>query len=279
MLLEVLDEALLHSVRTALTEDIGSGDVTASLIAETVQARAQVRCREPAVFCGMAWFDAVFAELDSRIKITWQVRDGDRIEPEQVVCTLAGPARAILTGERTALNFLQTLSGTASCARRYADVVEDLPVRILDTRKTLPGLRVAQKYAVRVGGCHNHRMGLYDAILIKENHINSAGSIQQAVQAARAANANLALEIEVENEAQIKESLEAGADRLLLDNFTIEGLRRAVVQVAGQAELEASGGINLENLRAVAVTGIDFISIGAITKNLQATDYSMIFDD
>jgi len=279
MLLDVLDEALLRGVRYALTEDIGTGDVTASLIPETALARAQVRSRESAVLCGRAWFDAVFAELDSRVTVDWQVHDGDRIVPEQVVCTLAGPARAILTGERTALNFLQTLSGTASCARRYADVVEDLPVRILDTRKTLPGLRVAQKYAVRVGGCHNHRMGLYDAILIKENHISSAGSIQLAVQAARAGNPNLAIEVEVVNESQINESLEAGIDRLLLDNFTIEALRRAVVQVAGQAELEASGGINLENLRAVAVTGIDLISIGAMTKHLQATDYSMIFED
>ena len=279
MLLEVLDEALLHTVREALTEDIGTGDVTASLIPENRQARAHVLSREPAILCGMAWFDAVFAELDSHITIDWQARDGAHIAPDQIVCTLAGPARSILTGERTALNFLQTLSGTASTARRYADVVADLPVKILDTRKTLPGLRVAQKYAVRIGGCHNHRMGLYDAILIKENHISTAGSIQRAVETARAGNPNLAIEIEVVNESQIKESLDAGVDRLLLDNFTIEALGNAVSLVAGQAELEASGGISLENLRAVATTGIDFISIGALTKNLQATDYSMIFND
>lgn len=279
MLLEVLDEALLHTVREALTEDIGTGDVTASLIPENRQAQAHVLSREPAVLCGMAWFDAVFAELDSHITIDWQARDGEHIAPDQIVCTLAGPARSILTGERTALNFLQTLSGTASTARRYADVVADLPVKILDTRKTLPGLRVAQKYAVRIGGCHNHRMGLYDAILIKENHISTAGSIQRAVETARAGNPNLAIEVEVVNEIQIKESLDAGADRLLLDNFTIEALGNAVALVAGRAELEASGGISLENLRAVATTGIDFISIGALTKNLQATDYSMMFND
>jgi nicotinate-nucleotide pyrophosphorylase (carboxylating) len=279
MLLDVLDEALLEAVRAALTEDIGSGDVTAALIPESAQARAHVRSRESAVLCGTAWFDAVFAELDSHITIDWAVRDGTRIAPDQRVCSLAGPARAILTGERTALNFLQTLSGTASCARRYADEVADLPVRILDTRKTLPGLRVAQKYAVRVGGCHNHRMGLYDAILIKENHISSAGSIRQAIAIARAGSPNLAIEVEVENESQIRESLDAGANRLLLDNFTIEALAEAVKQVAGRAELEASGGISLENLRAVAATGIDYISIGALTKNLQATDYSMVFTD
>jgi nicotinate-nucleotide pyrophosphorylase (carboxylating) len=278
MLLEVLDEPLLQTVRSALAEDIGSGDITAHLIPETRGARASVICREPAVLCGMAWFNAVFAELDTRIHVDWHVHDGTQTSTGQRLCTLQGPARAMLTGERTALNFLQTLSGTATLARRYADIVADLPVRILDTRKTLPGLRLAQKYAVRVGGCHNHRAGLYDGILIKENHITAAGSILQAVQQSRAENPDMPVEVEVENEAQILEALATGVDRLLLDNFSLPGLKHAVQLVGGRAELEASGGISLANLRETALTGVDFISIGTLTKNVQSIDLSMLFE-
>jgi nicotinate-nucleotide pyrophosphorylase (carboxylating) len=278
MLLEVLDEPLLLGVRSALSEDIGSGDITAHLIPETHSAQAGVICRETAVLCGMAWFNAVFAELDTRIHIDWHVHDGALADAGQRLCTLRGPARAMLTGERTALNFLQALSGTATLARRYADIVADLPTRILDTRKTLPGLRLAQKYAVRIGGCHNHRFGLYDGILIKENHIVAAGSIQQATRLARAGNAGMPVEIEVENTSQIRQALEAGAERLLLDNFTLPELQLAVELVKGRAELEASGGITLENLREVALTGVDFISVGTLTKNVQSIDLSMLFD-
>ena len=278
MLLEVLDEDMLHTVRTALDEDIGSGDITAALIPQAQTAQARVISRENAVVCGQAWFNAVFAELDDRISIDWLVRDGESIQDRQTLCTLKGPARPILSGERTALNFLQTLSATATTAHRYAETVADLPVRILDTRKTIPGLRLAQKYAVRTGGCDNHRSGLYDAILIKENHITAAGNISKAVSKARTSNPNVMLEVEVENDEQLQQALSAGADRLLLDNFTLPALAAAVQTVAGRVELEASGNITLENLRETALTGVDFISIGTLTKNIQATDLSMIFD-
>ena len=277
MLLDVLDESLLHCVREALQEDIGTGDITAALLPPDSRASASVICREPAVLCGMAWFNAVFAELDTDIEVSWLARDSDRLESGQTVCTLTGPARPILTGERTALNFLQTLSGTATLARRYADALEGIPVRILDTRKTLPGLRVAQKYAVRAGGCHNHRVGLYDGILIKENHIAAAGSIGAAIQRVREENPGVPVEIEVENEAEVIAALDAAADRLLLDNFSLAELRQAVERVAGRASLEASGGVTLDNIRDIAVTGVDFISVGALTKDVKATDYSMIF--
>jgi nicotinate-nucleotide pyrophosphorylase (carboxylating) len=278
MLLEVLDEPLLHCVRSALAEDIGSGDITAALVPPEQTAHATVVCREPAVLCGMAWFTAVFAELDTDIQVDWQVTDGTRLQAGQQLCSLSGPARHILSGERTALNFLQTLSGTATLARRYADAVADLPVRILDTRKTIPGLRLAQKYAVRIGGCDNHRIGLYDGILIKENHIAAAGSIKQAVQLARSTSPAIPVEVEVENSGQIAAAIDAGADRLLLDNFSMAEMAAAVQLVAGRVQLEASGGITLENLRATALTGVDFISIGTLTKNVQAIDLSMRFD-
>ncbi len=278
MLLEVLDEPLLHCVRSALAEDIGSGDITAALVPPEQTAHATVVCREPAVLCGMAWFNAVFAELDTGIQVDWQVTDGTRLQAGQQLCSLSGPARHILSGERTALNFLQTLSGTATLARRYADAVADLPVRILDTRKTIPGLRLAQKYAVRIGGCDNHRIGLYDGILIKENHIAAAGSIKRAVQLARSTSPAIPVEVEVENSGQITAAIDAGADRLLLDNFSMAEMAAAVQLVAGRVLLEASGGITLENLRATALTGVDFISIGTLTKNVQAIDLSMRFD-
>jgi len=278
MLLDVLEEDMLHTVRAALNEDIGKGDITAALIPRQQTAKAVVICRENAVVCGQAWFNAVFAELDSRITVHWLVRDGDTIEDKQTLCTLSGPARPLLTGERTALNFLQTLSGTATIARRYAETVADLPVRILDTRKTIPGLRQAQKYAIRVGGCNNHRSGLYDGILIKENHIAAAGSISKAVRDASTANPDVMVEVEVENDEQMHQALDAGADRLLLDNYSLAAMTTAVQVVAGRAELEASGGITLENLRETALTGVDFISIGTLTKDIYAIDLSMIFD-
>jgi nicotinate-nucleotide pyrophosphorylase (carboxylating) len=277
MLLEVLEGPMLVSVREALSEDIGTGDITAALIPADKTATASVMSRQSATLCGMAWFNAVFAELDTRIAVSWASRDGDDIHTGQTLCTLKGPAAPILTGERTALNFLQALSGTATQARRYADAVSGLAVSVLDTRKTIPGLRQAQKYAVRVGGCHNHRMGLYDGVLIKENHIASAGSIGNAVQAARQANPGIPIEVEVENELQITEALAAGAEILLLDNFTLEALGRAVRLTAGRARVEASGGVTLENIRDIARTGVDFISSGALTKNLQSIDLSMQF--
>jgi nicotinate-nucleotide pyrophosphorylase (carboxylating) len=277
MLLEILDEDLLQDVRTALSEDIGSGDITAALVPAEETVIATVISRETAVLCGMAWFNAVFAELDTGINVNWQARDGETIRPDQVLCTLAGHAASILTGERTALNFLQTLSGTATLARHYADAVSGLPVRILDTRKTIPGLRQAQKYAVRTGGCHNHRMGLYDGILIKENHIAAAGSIAAAVAAARATSPGNPVEVEVENQDQLAAALAAGADRLLLDNFTMAQLSAAASQVAGRVTLEASGGVTLDNIRDIAQTGVDMISIGALTKNVHAVDFSMLF--
>lgn len=269
---------MLHTVRAALSEDIGKGDITAALIPREQAANAVVICRENAVVCGQAWFNAVFAELDSRITVHWLVRDGDTIEDKQTLCTLTGPARPLLSGERTALNFLQTLSGTATIARRYAEAVADLPVKILDTRKTIPGLRQAQKYAIRVGGCNNHRAGLYDGILIKENHIAAAGSISKAVRNARTANPDVMIEVEVENDEQMHQALGAGADRLLLDNYGLAAMATAVQVVAGRAELEASGGVTLENLRETALTGVDFISIGSLTKNIHAIDLSMMFE-
>ncbi len=277
MLLDVLDEQLLHAVRAALAEDIGAGDITAELIPADLKAQATVISREQAVVCGMAWFNAVFAELDSSIRIDWQVRDGDAVAAGQTLCALNGSARMLLSGERTALNYLQTLSATATLARRYADAVADLPTRILDTRKTIPGLRSAQKYAVRTGGCTNHRHGLYDAYLIKENHIAAAGSITGAVTRARNNNPDVLLEVEVENEAQLEEALQAGADRLLLDNHSISALRKAVSLVAGRVELEASGNVTLANVRDIALTGVDYISTGSLTKNIQAIDLSMKF--
>jgi len=278
VLLEVLEAHIDEDVRRALEEDIGQGDITAQLIPAGGIWKASVYSREHAVLCGRNWFDAVFRHLDEGVDIRWYAADGESIAPHQVVCTLKGPARSLLTGERAALNFLQTLSGTATLAHRYARVVDDLDTRILDTRKTLPGLRRAQKYAVRAGGCHNHRMGLYDAFLIKENHIMAAGSISKAVTSARALDPELPVEVEVENPDELQQALQAGADRVMLDNFTIETLREAVVLNAGKAELEASGGITLDNLREYAATGVDYISIGALTKDVKAIDLSMRFD-
>ena len=278
MLLEVLEAHIDEDVQRALEEDVGPGDITAQLIPAGGIWKASVYSREHAVLCGRNWFDAVFRHLDEKVDIRWYAADGENIAPHQVVCTLKGPARSLLTGERAALNFLQTLSGTATLAYRYARVVDDLDTRILDTRKTLPGLRRAQKYAVRAGGCHNHRMGLYDAFLIKENHIMAAGSISEAVTNARALDPELPVEVEVENPDELQQALQAGADRVMLDNFTIEALREAVALNNGKAELEASGGITLDKLREYAETGVDYISIGALTKDVKAIDLSMRFD-
>ncbi len=278
MLLEAIEHQIQATVRRALAEDVGSGDVTASLIPEDALATATVICREAAVLCGHAWFDTVFTELDERIQIDWKAAEGAQVTPGQELCRLRGPARPLLTGERTALNLLQTLSGTATRAAQYAAAVQGLAVQVLDTRKTLPGLRLEQKYAVRIGGCHNHRIGLYDGILIKENHIAAAGTIAAAVAQARTLNTHLPVEVEVETLEQVQQGLDAGADILLLDNFSLDQLRAAVSLNAGRAKLEASGGVTLDNIRSIAETGVDFVSTGSLTKDLRAVDLSMRFD-
>lgn len=264
----------------ALDEDIGEGDLTAELIPEEARSEARVISRESAVICGQEWFNEVFAQLDEEIRIEWQVKDADSVEPDQLLCTLSGPSRALLTGERTALNFLQTLSGTATLASRYADAVAGTGVKVLDTRKTIPGLRLAQKYAVTCGGCHNHRIGLYDGVLIKENHIAAAGSIAAAVEVARkTAPAGIPIEVEVEDLDEVQQALSAGADILLLDNMSPELLRQAVAINSGRAKLEASGGITLQTIRNVAETGVNYISVGEITKELHAVDLSLRFNN
>jgi nicotinate-nucleotide pyrophosphorylase (carboxylating) len=278
MLLEAIEARIEHDVSCALAEDLGSGDITAELIPEDCTWKASVYSRESAILCGRNWFDAVFHHLDERTEVRWYAADGDAIAAHQVVCTLKGPARCLLSGERTALNFLQTLSGTATLARSYARQLEGLQTRVLDTRKTIPGLRHAQKYAVRCGGCHNHRFGLYDAFLIKENHIAAAGSIAQAIQTARQHKPDFMVEIEVESLEQLQQALDAGADRILLDNFSLAQLNKAVTLTKRRVQLEASGGITLDNIRQYAQTGVDYISVGALTKNVRAIDLSMRFD-
>jgi len=264
-----------QNVRAALAEDIGNGDITAQLIPAGTIARARILTREAAVLCGSAWFDEVFRQLDPGVVVDWLCRDGDAVSPEQVLVELEGSARSLLSGERSALNFLQLLSGTATRCRHFADLVAGLPVRLLDTRKTIPGLRLAQKYAVRCGGCHNHRIGLFDAFLIKENHIAACGSITDAVRTARRQAPGRPIEVEVENLAQLDEALRAGVDSIMLDNFTPGLMREAVLVNAGRVKLEASGGISETNLRAVAETGVDFISLGTLTKDCRAIDLSM----
>ncbi|HXN09716.1 MAG TPA: carboxylating nicotinate-nucleotide diphosphorylase [Steroidobacteraceae bacterium] len=262
----------------ALREDIGTGDVTACLIPERTQAQALVRCREPAVLCGIAWFDETFRQLDPAVQVRWRVAEGAAVTGDAVLCELEGPARALLTGERTALNFLQLLSATATHAQRYVAAVAGTGCRILDTRKTIPGLRSAQKYAVRCGGASNHRQGLYDLVLIKENHIAAAGSIGAAVAAARHQAAGVRVEVETEDLAQVREAINAGADIVMLDNFELEQLRTAVALNGAQGRpvlLECSGGITLANVRQIAETGVDYISVGAITKHIAAIDLSM----
>lgn len=283
MLTTMSAELIAHitgSVQAALTEDIGSGDLTAALVPITQRAQARIITREAAVVCGQPWVKEVFRQLDPAVMVEWQVEEGDSVIADQVLCELHGPAQPLLTGERTALNFLQALSAVASATRVCVEAVAGTRARILDTRKTIPGLRLAQKYAVRIGGGTNHRMGLHDGILVKENHIVAAGSISRAVQRAREQGVKVLLEVEVEDLGQAEEAMVAGADRLLLDNFSIERMQEAVAlrdRKSPRTTLEASGGINFDNLRQVAETGVDFISIGALTKNIRAVDLSMRF--
>ncbi|OOZ42671.1 nicotinate-nucleotide diphosphorylase (carboxylating) [Solemya elarraichensis gill symbiont] len=270
-------ESIYQQVAGALAEDIGDGDLTASLVPEKALDRATILAREPGVLAGSAWVDAVFYELGREVEIDWLARDGDRLVEDQPICYLAGPSRTLLTGERTALNFLQTLSGTATTVAAYVDAVAGTGVRILDTRKTIPGLRLAQKYAVLCGGGENHRIGLYDAILIKENHIAAAGSIHTVM--ALSNEFDVEVEIEVETLEQLQEALDADAKRVLLDNFSLEMLKQAVKLNAKRARLEVSGNVTLETIRELAETGIDDISIGALTKHVRALDLSMLFED
>jgi nicotinate-nucleotide pyrophosphorylase (carboxylating) len=272
---------LPQQIERALEEDIGTGDLTAGLIPENARGRATVITREAAIVCGLPYVEAVFARLDERVRIEWHTSEGARAAVDQVLCHLHGPARALLTGERTALNFLQLLSGTATAAHAYAGRIEGTGCRLLDTRKTIPGLRTAQKYAVRVGGGHNHRIGLFDGILIKENHIMAAGSILQAVEAARAAGAGVPVEVEVESLGELRQAIEAGADIAMLDDFSLADMAEGVAfnrRAARPLKLEASGGVSLDTIRKIAETGVDFISVGSITKHVHAIDLSMRFD-
>ena len=277
-----LEPEISANVRAALAEDVGPGDLTAALIPAGKPGRARVIAREAATLCGTAWFTECFRQLDPSVRISWHARDGDRISPDQLLCDIEGEARVLLTGERSALNFLQLLSGVATKARHYADLVEGTRAQVVDTRKTLPGLRLAQKYAVRVGGGGNHRLALWDAILIKENHIMAAGSITAAVAAARtvaeaAGGRCRFIQVEVENLRELEEALNAGAPMVLLDNFSLAMLAQAVALNQGRAILEASGGVTEASLRAIAETGVDRISIGTLTKDVQALDLSMRF--
>lgn len=270
-----LAAAFEGNLRAALAEDIGTGDVTGLLVPENEWVKARVVVREAAVLCGAPWFEGVMTQLDPRIRIEWRYAEGAAMTADSEVCAIEGPARALLTAERTALNFLQLLSGVASATRQYAEVVKGTRAAVLDTRKTLPGLRLAQKYAVRVGGGKNQRLALYDGILIKENHIAAAGGITAAMHAAIALRAGVTIQVEVENLAELEEALAAGATSILLDNFTLDMMREAVKITGGRALLEASGGVNLNTLRAIAETGVDRISIGGLTKDVRATDYSL----
>lgn len=270
-----LQEAVLLNTAAALEEDIGAGDLTAGLLPADRKAHARVISREAAVLCGKAWFEACFHALDASASIRWHVREGEAIQPNQLLCDIEGNARALLSAERPALNFLQTLSGTATLTRRYADAIKGTGARVMDTRKTLPGLRLAQKYAVRAGGGANQRTGLYDGILIKENHILAAGGIAQVMQVAFALNAGVPIQIEVESLGELNQALAAGARLVLLDNFSLDALREAVLLTAGRAVLEASGNITLDNIRAVAETGVQRISVGGLTKHVRAVDLSM----
>jgi nicotinate-nucleotide pyrophosphorylase (carboxylating) len=276
-----LAATIIANVSTALQEDLGSGDKTAELVPESTTASAVIICREPMTLAGQPWVDEVFHQIDSEVDIQWLANDGDHLPADAEICVLNGAARSLLSGERTALNILQTLSATATVTSRYVNAVADFKAKILDTRKTIPGLRLAQKYAVRCGGGNNHRLGLFDAILIKENHIASAGGVETAILAAREQYSDLPVEIEVESVTELQDALRAGADRLLLDNFDIEDLQRAVEvnhrEGNPPADLEASGGLTLEEVVKVAETGVDYISVGALTKNVKAIDLSMRF--
>jgi nicotinate-nucleotide pyrophosphorylase (carboxylating) len=268
-------EAITRNVSDALAEDVGSGDLTGLLVPADELRDARIIVREEAVLCGVPWFSEVMRRVDPRIDVQWRYREGDRMAADSVVCTLRGPARSLLTAERNGLNFLQLLSGVASATRKYADAIAHTRTRVLDTRKTLPGLRLAQKYAVRVGGGANQRLALYDGILIKENHIAAAGGVGAAMQAALALNAGVSIQIEVETLEQLDAALANGAQSVLLDNFSFEMMRDAVRITAGRAVLEVSGGVNFDTIRQIAETGVDRVSVGALTKDVRATDFSM----
>jgi nicotinate-nucleotide pyrophosphorylase (carboxylating) len=273
--LDSLQQTIEEDVRRALAEDVGSGDITAALIPADRHASASILTREAAIFCGAAWASEVFRQVDPQISVQWLVRDGESMQADQVFCRLSGPARGLLTAERSAMNFIQTLSATATRSRHFADLVSGTGVRLLDTRKTLPGLRMAQKYAVTCGGCHNHRIGLFDAFLIKENHIAACGGIAEAVQQARGLAPDKPVEVEVESLDELQQALAAGADIIMLDELSLDEMREAVRLTHGRAALEASGGITEATLKAVAQTGVDFISIGSLTKDVKAVDLSM----
>lgn len=266
-------EEIITNVKAALHEDIGTGDITAELIPEDATATAALITREHATLAGQQWFDEVFKQLDSSVQIDWLVKDGDVISPDQKLCNLSGSARSLLSGERAAINFLQTLSGTATAVASFVSLIKDTDAKILDTRKTIPGLRLAQKYAVACGGGKNHRIGLYDEILIKENHILAAGSITKAITAAK--EKNVPVEIEVESLQELEEALLSSPDQVLLDNFNIAELNKAVSIAKGKTKLEASGNVDKQTIRAIAETGVDYISIGALTKHVKAVDFSM----
>lgn len=272
-----LQRDITETVAFALKEDIGSGDITAQLIPVTQTAKARIITRENAVICGTEWVNEVFRQIDSSVTIHWHVADGDAVKPDQLLFELAGSARSLLTGERTALNFLQLLSGTATICKSYADIVAHTQVRLLDTRKTIPGLRTAQKYAVTCGSCHNHRIGLYDAFLIKENHIAACGGIPAAISAAKEIAPGKPVEVEVESLAELEIALAGNADIIMLDNFSLADMKTGVALTAGRAKLEASGNVDTSTLAGIAETGVDYISIGALTKHAQAVDLSMRF--
>lgn len=275
LLLEQLTTEIAANVRIALAEDVGAGDITAQLIPAEQNASARVITREAAVISGVAWVNEVFRQVDSRVEVRWLVADGQRVQANAVLFELEGKARSLLTGERAALNFLQSLSAVATRAQYFADMVAGTAVKLLDTRKTLPGLRLAQKYAVTCGGCHNHRLGLYDAFLIKENHIAACGGVAATVEAAHRIAPGKPVEVEVENLDELREALAAGADIIMLDELSLEDMRTAVKLNAGQAKLEASGGVNEQTIREIAETGVDYISLGTLTKNVKAIDLSM----
>lgn len=273
--LDSLQAVIVDDVRRALNEDVGDGDITASLIPAENLASASIITREAAIFCGRAWADEVVRQVDPQIQIEWLVADGDQLMADQTLCRLNGPARGMLTAERCMLNFIQTLSATATRSRYFADMVTDTAVKLLDTRKTLPGLRMAQKYAVTCGGCHNHRIGLFDAFLIKENHIAACGGIAAAINQANRIAPGKPVEVEVESLEELQQALDAGADIVMLDELSLDDMRKAVSLTAGKAALEASGGINETTLRSVAETGVNYISIGSLTKDVKAVDLSM----
>ena len=273
-----LQSSITRSVKLALHEDVGEGDVTARLIDKNQKAKAQILSRESAVICGIPWVNEVFNQVDESIHLNWQVSEGEHVDADKTLCVIDGNARHILTAERTALNFLQTLSATATLTQSYVALIADTGCKILDTRKTIPGLRLAQKYAVNIGGGENHRVGLYDAILIKENHIRSVGSVKSALKIAQENHGDtILIEVEVESIAELKQALSAGAKRIMLDNFSIEDLKHAVKINNAVAELEASGNVDKQTLRDIALTGVDYISLGALTKHIQAIDLSLLF--